>query len=84
MLREEEFAPVKNANGSNVDTPDSAKLLVLRLHTRWVVAAGGFLTHSVPLYATGKLFTLFFFMEKKYNCGWTLAQTYVHTHMERM
>ncbi|KAG2409806.1 UDP-N-acetylglucosamine diphosphorylase [Vigna angularis] len=37
VLREEEFAPVKNANGSNVDTPDSAKLLVLRLHTRWVV-----------------------------------------------
>ncbi|CBI27203.3 hypothetical protein VitviT2T_000117 [Vitis vinifera] len=53
VLREEEFAPVKNANGSNFDTPDSAKLLVLRLHTRWVVAAGGFLTHSVPLYATG-------------------------------
>lgn len=55
VLREEEFAPVKNANGSNYDTPDSARLLVLRLHTRWVVAAGGFLTHSVPLYATGNL-----------------------------
>lgn len=53
ISREEEFAPVKNANGSNFDTPDSARLLVLRLHTRWVVAAGGFLTHSVPLYATG-------------------------------
>ncbi|KAH9747215.1 UDP-N-acetylglucosamine diphosphorylase 1 [Citrus sinensis] len=53
VLREEEFAPVKNANGSNFDTPDSARLLVLRLHTRWVIAAGGFLTHSVPLYATG-------------------------------
>ncbi|KAF7801346.1 UDP-N-acetylglucosamine diphosphorylase 1 [Senna tora] len=53
VLREEEFAPVKNANGSNFDTPDSARLLVLRLHARWVVAAGGFLTHSVPLYATG-------------------------------
>ncbi|XP_006853560.2 UDP-N-acetylglucosamine diphosphorylase 1 isoform X1 [Amborella trichopoda] len=52
-VREEEFAPVKNANGSSYDTPDSARLLVLRLHTRWVVAAGGFLTHSVPLYATG-------------------------------
>ncbi|CAK7356411.1 unnamed protein product [Dovyalis caffra] len=51
--REEEFAPVKNANGSNFDTPESARLLLLRLHTRWVVAAGGFLTHSVPLYATG-------------------------------
>ncbi|XP_076905545.1 UDP-N-acetylglucosamine diphosphorylase 1-like [Bidens hawaiensis] len=53
VLREEEFAPVKNASGSNFDTPDSARLLVLRLHTRWVVAAGGFLTHSVPLYSTG-------------------------------
>ncbi|KAK8626561.1 hypothetical protein V6N13_134202 [Hibiscus sabdariffa] len=53
VLREEEFAPVKNVNGSNYDTPDSARLLVLRLHARWVAAAGGFLTHSVPLYATG-------------------------------
>ncbi|KAJ0693942.1 putative nucleotidyltransferase [Helianthus annuus] len=53
VLREEEFAPVKNVNGSNFDTPDSARLLVLRLHARWVVAAGGFLTHSVPLYSTG-------------------------------
>ncbi|CAA7394299.1 unnamed protein product [Spirodela intermedia] len=53
IMREEEFAPVKNANGANYDTPDSARLLLLRLHTRWVVAAGGFLTHSVPLYATG-------------------------------
>lgn len=59
VLREEEFAPVKNANGSNYDTPDSARLLVLRLHSRWVVAAGGFLTHSVPLYATGN-FTIYF------------------------
>lgn len=53
VLREEEFAPVKNANGAKFDTPDSARLLVLRLHARWVIAAGGFLTHSVPLYATG-------------------------------
>ncbi|KAH8521257.1 hypothetical protein H0E87_002349 [Populus deltoides] len=57
--REEEFAPVKNANGSNFDTPESARLLVLRLQTRWVVAAGGFVTHSVPLYATGN-FMLYF------------------------
>jgi UDP-N-acetylglucosamine/UDP-N-acetylgalactosamine diphosphorylase len=53
VLREEEFAPVKNANGASYDTPDSAKLMLLRLHSRWVVAAGGFLTHSVPLYMTG-------------------------------
>ncbi|KAI3911869.1 hypothetical protein MKW92_026130 [Papaver armeniacum] len=45
---------IENANGTSaVDTPDSARLLVLRLHSRWVVAAGGFLTHSIPLYATG-------------------------------
>ncbi|KAL5976946.1 UDP-N-acetylglucosamine diphosphorylase 1 [Asimina triloba] len=53
VIREEEFAPVKNATGATFDTPDSARLLLLRLHTRWVVNAGGFLTHSVPLYATG-------------------------------
>ncbi|KAI4364994.1 hypothetical protein MLD38_021021 [Melastoma candidum] len=53
VLRDEEFALVKNANGLSFDTPDSARLLVLRLHTRWVVAAGGLVTHSVPLYATG-------------------------------
>lgn len=55
VIREEEFAPVKNANGSSYDTPDSARLMVLRLHSRWVVAAGGFLTHSVPLYLTGNV-----------------------------
>jgi UDP-N-acetylglucosamine/UDP-N-acetylgalactosamine diphosphorylase len=55
-MREEEFAPVKNANGATYDTPDSAKLMLLRLHSRWVVAAGGFLTHSVPLYMTGSFF----------------------------
>ena len=54
-MREEEFAPVKNANGASYDTPDSARLMLLRLHSRWVVAAGGFLTHSVPLYLTGNL-----------------------------
>lgn len=53
VVREEEFAPVKNANGAPYDTPDSARLMVLRLHSRWVVTAGGFLTHSVPLYMTG-------------------------------
>ncbi|ONM14002.1 UDP-N-acetylglucosamine diphosphorylase 2 [Zea mays] len=53
VMREEEFAPVKNASGATYDTPDSAKLMLLRLHSRWVVAAGGFLTHSVPLYMTG-------------------------------
>ncbi|XP_042460365.1 UDP-N-acetylglucosamine diphosphorylase 2-like [Zingiber officinale] len=39
ILREEEFAPIKNANGASYDTPDSAKLMLLRLHSRWVVAS---------------------------------------------
>lgn len=67
VLREEEFAPVKNANGSNFDTPDSARLLVLRLHSRWVVAGGGFLTHSVPLYATGNFYSCTTFHYQKKN-----------------
>ncbi|XVE67562.1 hypothetical protein DITRI_Ditri08aG0170400 [Diplodiscus trichospermus] len=51
ILREEEFAPVTNANGSNYYSPDSERLLVLRLHTDWVVAAGAsFLTHSMRHY----------------------------------
>jgi len=53
VLREEEFAPVKNASGNATDTPETARILVLHLHTRWVIAAGGFVTHSVPLYTTG-------------------------------
>lgn len=32
---------------------DTARLLVLRLHTLVVVAAGGFVTHSISLDATG-------------------------------
>lgn len=45
VLREKEFAPVKNANESNFDTPESGRLLVLK--------DGRFLTYYVPLYATG-------------------------------
>lgn len=72
---------MKNANGSNFDTPDSARLLVLRLHTRWVVAAGGFLTHSVPLYATGKLFIFITKNRRKYNFGaGALTQKDIYIH----
>jgi hypothetical protein len=52
-MREGKFAPVKNANGASFDTPDAARLMLLRLHSRWVVAADSFLIHSVPLYLTG-------------------------------
>ncbi len=38
VTREEEFAPVKNKDG--VDSPTSAKALVLDLHRKWVIASG--------------------------------------------
>ena len=34
VARSEQFAPVKNAPGSVTDSPDTARLAVLQLHTR--------------------------------------------------
>ena len=34
VARSEQFAPVKNAPGSTTDSPDTARLAVLQLHTR--------------------------------------------------
>lgn len=39
--RSAHFAPVKNANGSGVDSPKTARDAVLALHRRWVEAFGG-------------------------------------------
>lgn len=39
--REEEFAPVKNAPGSPVDSPDTARLMMSELCKKWVRQAGG-------------------------------------------
>jgi UDP-N-acetylglucosamine/UDP-N-acetylgalactosamine diphosphorylase len=36
--RNEEFAPVKNANGA--DSPESARLLMSKLHQKWLRAVG--------------------------------------------
>ena len=41
VLRDEQFAPVKNAPGSNADSPDTARAAILALHRRWIEAAGG-------------------------------------------
>ncbi|KAK9823478.1 hypothetical protein WJX72_003019 [[Myrmecia] bisecta] len=41
VRRDEEFAPVKNAPGSETDAPETARKAILDLHTRWVKAAGG-------------------------------------------
>eukprot|EP01017_Pseudomicrothorax_dubius_P011576 TRINITY_DN1435_c0_g2_i4.p1 TRINITY_DN1435_c0_g2~~TRINITY_DN1435_c0_g2_i4.p1 ORF type:complete len:413 (+),score=118.61 TRINITY_DN1435_c0_g2_i4:222-1460(+) len=38
--REEEFAPVKNAPGSKEDSPDTARILISRLHQKWLRDAG--------------------------------------------
>jgi UDP-N-acetylglucosamine/UDP-N-acetylgalactosamine diphosphorylase len=40
-VREEEFAPVKNAPGSATDSPDTARAMVSALAQRWIKAAGG-------------------------------------------
>jgi UDP-N-acetylglucosamine/UDP-N-acetylgalactosamine diphosphorylase len=34
------FAPVKNADGAEVDTPEQAKAAIVRLHREWLEAAG--------------------------------------------
>jgi UDP-N-acetylglucosamine/UDP-N-acetylgalactosamine diphosphorylase len=45
VSRDEEFAPVKNANGLGaVDTPDTARALVLACHSAWVRRTGGIVT----------------------------------------
>ncbi|GIM03887.1 hypothetical protein Vretimale_8562 [Volvox reticuliferus] len=42
--RREDFAPVKNAPGSAVDSPNTARSALLSLHASWVRAAGGEVT----------------------------------------
>ena len=41
IKRDEQFAPVKNAPGSPVDSPDTAREAVMSLHRNWVEAQGG-------------------------------------------
>merc|ERR1719183_213653 len=40
-LREDEFAPVKNAPGAATDSPDTAREMVSALARRWVTESGG-------------------------------------------
>lgn len=53
MIREEEFAPVKNASGATTDSPDTARALLQRLHMGWVVSAGGSIANTGTAYASG-------------------------------
>lgn len=41
VLRNEEFAPVKNAPGSSTDSPDTARQAILTLHKKWIEGHGG-------------------------------------------
>merc|ERR1719263_805305 len=48
-LREEEFAPVKNAPGAATDSPDTARAMVNALSRKWVADAGGEVTGDAVL-----------------------------------
>ena len=44
VLREDEFAPVKNASGAKSDSPDTARVLVAAQAKRWLENAGASVT----------------------------------------
>jgi UDP-N-acetylglucosamine pyrophosphorylase len=49
VVREEEFAPIKNSNGAPVDSPETARDLLLNLHRKWATDAGILLEGNGPI-----------------------------------
>lgn len=45
----DEFAPVKNASGSDRDSPETVKAQMIALHTRWLNSAGAKVAAGVPV-----------------------------------
>jgi phosphoacetylglucosamine mutase len=46
VVREDEFAPVKNAPGSDTDSPDTARALMYSQGIRWLTAAGAQISNA--------------------------------------
>lgn len=51
----EAFAPVKNADGAETDTPEAAKKAIVDLHRRWLEEAGVFVDQEVQVEINPKL-----------------------------
>lgn len=45
----EVFAPVKNADGADADTPTTARRALMRLHTQWLRKAGAHVQNGTPV-----------------------------------